>query len=96
MSIVLPGSGIVHQVNLVYLARVIMEDPASNILYSDSLVGSDSTMIDGLGVVGYAVGGLEAESVMLVHAMSMVLSEVVGFRLTGKLPKEANGVRYRE
>jgi len=90
MKIVPPGSGIVHQVNLEYLARVVFDD--KNMLYPDSVVGTDShtTMIDGLGVVGYGVGGLEAESVMLGQAMSMVLPEVVGFKLIGKLPSTCN------
>jgi aconitate hydratase len=90
MKIVPPGSGIVHQVNLEYLARVVFDE--KNVLYPDSVVGTDShtTMIDGLGVVGYGVGGLEAESVMLGQAMSMVLPEVVGFKLTGELPSTCN------
>eukprot|EP00820_Chromera_velia_P030782 Cvel_2356.t1-p1 / transcript=Cvel_2356.t1 / gene=Cvel_2356 / organism=Chromera_velia_CCMP2878 / gene_product=Aconitate hydratase, cytoplasmic, putative / transcript_product=Aconitate hydratase, cytoplasmic, putative / location=Cvel_scaffold91:66300-71710(+) / protein_length=874 / sequence_SO=supercontig / SO=protein_coding / is_pseudo=false len=85
MLIVPPGSGIVHQVNLEYLARVVFDD--SDTLYPDSVVGTDShtTMIDGLGVVGWGVGGIEAEAVMLGQPISMVLPEVVGFKLTGKL-----------
>jgi aconitate hydratase len=84
--IVPPGSGIVHQVNLEYLARVVFDK--DGILYPDSVVGTDShtTMINGLGVVGWGVGGIEAESVMLDQAISMVLPKVVGFRLTGSVP----------
>eukprot|EP00922_Rhytidocystis_sp_ex-Travisia-forbesii_P015762 GHVS01023512.1.p1 GENE.GHVS01023512.1~~GHVS01023512.1.p1 ORF type:complete len:950 (-),score=97.16 GHVS01023512.1:130-2979(-) len=87
MTIIPPGSGIVHQVNLEYLARVVFAD-ASGLVYPDSLVGTDShtTMIDGLGVVGWGVGGIEAEAVMLGQALSMVLPEVIGFELTGELP----------
>lgn len=86
-KIVPPGSGIVHQVNLEYLARVVMN--RDGLLYNDSVVGTDShtTMINGLGVVGWGVGGIEAESVMLGQTISMVLPEVIGFRLTGQLPK---------
>ncbi|CAD7923229.1 unnamed protein product [Amoebophrya sp. A120] len=86
MTIVPPGSGIVHQVNLEYLARVVFENEYST-LYPDSLVGTDShtTMIDGLGIAGWGVGGIEAEAVMLGQAISMVLPEVVGFKLTGTL-----------
>jgi len=86
-KIVPPGSGIVHQVNLEYLARVVFND--KGLLYNDSVVGTDShtTMINGLGVVGWGVGGIEAESVMLGQTISMVLPEVVGFKLTGELPK---------
>lgn len=86
MNIVPPGSGIVHQVNLEYLARVVFE--SNNILYPDSLIGTDShtTMINGLGILGWGVGGIEAEAVMLGQAISMVLPQVVGYRLTGKIP----------
>ncbi|BFZ25819.1 hypothetical protein BsWGS_28859 [Bradybaena similaris] len=85
MLIVPPGSGIVHQVNLEYLARVVFSD--GDLLYPDSLVGSDShtTMINGLGVLGWGVGGIEAEAVMLGQAMCMVLPEVVGYKITGTL-----------
>lgn len=85
-AIVPPGSGIVHQVNLEYLARIMLRDK-NGVLYPDSVVGTDShtTMINGLGVVGWGVGGIEAEAVMLGQCISMVLPEVVGFRLTGKL-----------
>lgn len=86
--IVPPGSGIVHQVNLEFLARVVFEND-DKILYPDSVVGTDShtTMINGLGVTGWGVGGIEAEAVMLGEVISMVLPEVVGFKLTGQLPK---------
>ena len=85
-SIVPPGSGIVHQVNLEYLARVVLENN-NRVVYPDSVVGTDShtTMINGLGVVGWGVGGIEAEAVMLGQPISMVLPEVIGFRLTGNL-----------
>jgi len=85
-QIVPPGSGIVHQVNLEYLARVVFD--TNDVLYPDSLVGTDShtTMIDGLGVAGWGVGGIEAEAVMLGQAISMVLPQVVGYKLTGTLP----------
>jgi aconitate hydratase len=85
MVIVPPGSGIVHQVNLECLARVVFK--TNNILYPDSLVGTDShtTMINSLGIVGWGVGGIEAEAVMLGQAISMVLPPVVGYRISGKL-----------
>eukprot|EP00271_Cylindrocystis_brebissonii_P013738 TRINITY_DN3392_c0_g1_i1.p1 TRINITY_DN3392_c0_g1~~TRINITY_DN3392_c0_g1_i1.p1 ORF type:complete len:993 (-),score=228.06 TRINITY_DN3392_c0_g1_i1:840-3818(-) len=85
MLVVPPGSGIVHQVNLEYLARVVFN--TKGVLYPDSLVGTDShtTMIDGLGVAGWGVGGIEAEAAMLGQPMSMVLPGVVGFKLTGSL-----------
>ena len=81
-----PGNGIVHQVNLEWLARVVFNE--NGVLFPDSVVGTDShtTMIDGLGVVGWGVGGIEAESVMLGQNISMVLPKVVGFKLTGALP----------
>lgn len=83
-----PGSGIVHQVNLEYLARVVlMKGQGSRLVYPDSVVGTDShtTMINGLGVVGWGVGGIEAEAVMLGQPISMVLPEVIGFQLDGRL-----------
>ena len=85
LLIVPPGSGIVHQVNLEYLARIIFDK--GDLLYPDSVVGTDShtTMINGAGVVGWGVGGIEAEAVMLGQSISMVLPEVVGFKFTGKL-----------
>jgi aconitate hydratase len=88
-KIVPPGSGIVHQVNLEYLARVVFNK--DNLLYPDSVVGTDShtTMINGLGVAGWGVGGIEAEAVMLGQTISMVLPQVVGFKLTGNLPSNA-------
>lgn len=87
MRIIPPGSGIVHQVNLEYLARVVFNH--DGFFYPDSLVGTDShtTMIDGLGVLGWGVGGIEAEAVMLGQPISMVLPEVVGYRLTGTADK---------
>ncbi|XP_024032869.1 aconitate hydratase 1 [Morus notabilis] len=89
MLVVPPGSGIVHQVNLEYLGRVVFN--RGGLLYPDSVVGTDShtTMIDGLGVAGWGVGGIEAEAAMLGQPMSMVLPGVVGFKLSGKL---RNGV----
>ncbi|CAH0757820.1 unnamed protein product, partial [Diatraea saccharalis] len=84
MLIVPPGSGIVHQVNLEYLARVVF---TNDVLHPDSVVGTDShtTMINGLGVVGWGVGGIEAEAVMLGQAISMLLPKVVGYKLVGEL-----------
>jgi aconitate hydratase len=85
LLIVPPGSGIVHQVNLEYLARTVFN--TNGVLYPDSVVGTDShtTMINGLGVCGWGVGGIEAEAVMLGQSVSMVLPEVVGYKLTGRL-----------
>ena len=82
-----PATGIVHQVNLEYLAGVALE--SDGVVYPDSLVGTDShtTMINGIGVVGWGVGGIEAEAVMLGQPIYMLLPEVVGFKLTGKLPE---------
>ncbi len=89
LRVVPPGTGIVHQVNLEYLARGVFtaEKDGENIAWPDSLVGTDShtTMINGLGVVGWGVGGIEAEAVMLGEPIYMLLPEVVGFRLTGSL-----------
>ncbi|XP_041840688.1 cytoplasmic aconitate hydratase [Melanotaenia boesemani] len=83
MRIIPPGSGIVHQVNLEYLARVVFNH--DGFFYPDSVVGTDShtTMINGLGVLGWGVGGIEAEAVMLGQPISMVLPEVVGYKLLG-------------
>ncbi|MCP3905658.1 MAG: aconitate hydratase AcnA, partial [Planctomycetes bacterium] len=83
--VVPPSTGIVHQVNLEYLAKVVWDHGGT--LYPDSLVGTDShtTMINGLGVVGWGVGGIEAEAVMLGQPIYMLIPEVIGFRLTGKL-----------
>lgn len=88
-NIVPPGSGIVHQVNLEYLASVV--DNFGPMPCPDSVVGTDShtTMINGLGVLGWGVGGIEAEAVMLGQPISMTLPEVVGFKLTGELPQVA-------
>jgi len=88
-SVVPPATGIVHQVNLEYLAKVVWDDGTH--LYPDSLVGTDShtTMINGLGVVGWGVGGIEAEAAMVGQPIYMLLPEVVGFRLTGKLSEGA-------
>ncbi|HEY4328654.1 MAG TPA: aconitate hydratase AcnA [Phycisphaerae bacterium] len=82
-----PATGIVHQVNLEYLAKVVWEK--DGVLYPDSLVGTDphTTMINGLGVLGWGVGGIEAEAVMLGQPIYMLIPEVVGFLLTGKLPE---------
>ena len=93
MRVVPPGTGIVHQVNLEYLASVVFTREANGqcIAYPDSLVGTDShtTMINGLGVLGWGVGGIEAEAAMLGQPISMLLPQVVGFKLTGKLPEGA-------
>lgn len=89
MLIVPPGSGIVHQVNLEYLARVVFSEAPTGqkILYPDSVVGTDShtTMINGLGVLGWGVGGIEAEAVMLGQSIAMLLPEVIGYKLVGAL-----------
>ncbi|MFT5088567.1 MAG: aconitate hydratase [Candidatus Latescibacterota bacterium] len=84
--VVPPATGIVHQVNLEYLAQVVVEQDGA--FFPDSLVGTDShtTMINGLGVVGWGVGGIEAEAVMLGQPIYMLLPEVVGFKLTGEMP----------
>ncbi len=88
-SVVPPASGIVHQVNLEYIARGVWTRPEDGkmVAYPDSLVGTDShtTMINGLGVVGWGVGGIEAEAVMLGQPIYMLIPQVVGFRLMGKL-----------
>jgi aconitate hydratase len=83
--VVPPGTGICHQVNLEYLAQVVWT--SDNTAYPDTLVGTDShtTMINGLGVLGWGVGGIEAEAAMLGQPVSMLIPEVVGFKLTGKL-----------
>jgi len=85
LQIIPPGSGIVHQVNLEYLARSVFDN--EGLLYPDSLVGTDShtTMINGLGILGWGVGGIEAEAVMLGQAISMVVPKVVGYKITGVL-----------
>lgn len=90
--IVPPGGGICHQVNLEYLARVVFNSGEGDFVYPDSLVGADShtTMINGLGVLGWGVGGIEAEAAMLGQTISMVLPEVVGVRLLGEIPEMCN------
>jgi aconitate hydratase len=91
--VVPPGTGICHQVNLEYLAQVVWSAPEGNkeVAYPDTLVGTDShtTMVNGLGVLGWGVGGIEAEAAMLGQPISMVIPEVVGFKLTGRLPEGA-------
>ncbi len=90
-KVVPPGTGIVHQVNLEYLARTVFtrERDGKRWAYPDTLVGTDShtTMINGLGVLGWGVGGIEAEAAMLGQPISMLIPQVVGFRLTGELPE---------
>ena len=88
-KVVPPSTGIVHQVNLEFLARVV--DERDGFAFPDTLVGTDShtTMINGLGVLGWGVGGIEAEAAMLGEAISMLVPQVVGFRLTGALPEGA-------
>jgi aconitate hydratase len=88
-KVVPPSTGIVHQVNLEFLARVVEE--RDGVAFPDTLVGTDShtTMINGLGVLGWGVGGIEAEAAMLGEAISMLVPKVVGFRLTGELPEGA-------
>ncbi|HEY45647.1 MAG TPA: aconitate hydratase, partial [Anaerolineae bacterium] len=89
--VVPPATGIVHQVNLEYLAQVVMtrEEGGSVIVFPDTLVGTDShtTMINGLGVLGWGVGGIEAEAAILGQPLVMLSPEVVGFRLFGRLPE---------
>lgn len=91
--VVPPDTGIVHQVNLEYLARVVFAEPRDGNLFAfpDTVVGTDShtTMINGLGVLGWGVGGIEAEAAMLGQPITMLIPEVVGFQLTGKLPEGA-------
>jgi aconitate hydratase len=88
-KVVPPDTGIVHQVNLEYLARVVFVDEERGLAYPDTLVGTDShtTMINGLGVLGWGVGGIEAEAAMLGQPMSMLIPQVIGFRLHGELPE---------
>jgi aconitate hydratase len=85
-KVVPPGTGIVHQVNIEYLARVVFD--RDGLAYPDTLVGTDShtTMVNGLGVLGWGVGGIEAEAAMLGQPVSMLIPRVVGFKLTGELP----------
>jgi aconitate hydratase len=91
--VVPPATGIVHQVNLEYLGQVVMSKPegSDQVAFPDSLVGTDShtTMINGLGIVGWGVGGIEAEAVMLGQPLYMLTPEVIGVRLTGSLPEGA-------
>jgi aconitate hydratase len=91
--VVPPDTGIVHQVNLEYLARVVFKESADGrvLAYPDTLVGTDShtTMVNGLGVVGWGVGGIEAEAAMLGQPISMLIPEVIGFRLVDRLPEGA-------
>ncbi|GAA5512567.1 aconitate hydratase A [Deinococcus carri] len=92
-GVVPPASGIVHQVNLEYLAKGVQSRPEDDgvVVYPDSLVGTDShtTMINGLGIVGWGVGGIEAEAVMLGQPIYMLMPEVVGFKITGAMPEGA-------
>ena len=89
-KVVPPGTGIVHQVNIEYLARVVMTRSVNGVLraYPDTVVGTDShtTMVNGLGVLGWGVGGIEAEAALLGQPVSMLIPRVVGFKLTGQLP----------
>jgi len=91
--VVPPGTGICHQVNLEYLGKTVFvsEENGESVAYPDSLVGTDShtTMINGLGVLGWGVGGIEAEAAMLGQPVSMLIPEVIGFKLHGKLPPGA-------
>jgi len=90
-SVVPPDTGIVHQVNIEYLARVVFVNDKTGQAYPDTLVGTDShtTMVNGLGVLGWGVGGIEAEAAMLGQPMSMLIPQVVGFKLGGKLREGA-------
>lgn len=90
LKVVPPGTGIVHQVNIEFLARVVMTRKVSGVLraYPDTVVGTDShtTMVNGLGVLGWGVGGIEAEAALLGQPVSMLIPRVVGFKLSGQLP----------
>ncbi|TMM00562.1 MAG: aconitate hydratase [Actinobacteria bacterium] len=90
-SVVPPDTGIVHQVNIEYLARVVFVNDKTGEAYPDTLVGTDShtTMVNGLGVLGWGVGGIEAEAAMLGQPMSMLIPQVVGFKLSGELREGA-------
>ena len=90
-AVVPPNTGICHQVNLEYLARVVFANEATGQAYPDTLVGTDShtPMVNGLGVVGWGVGGIEAEAAMLGQPISMLIPRVVGFRVHGELPEGA-------
>jgi aconitate hydratase len=98
LAIVPPDTGIVHQVNLEYLARVVFvhESPGKRIAYPDTLVGTDShtTMVNGLGVLGWGVGGIEAEAAMLGQPVSMLIPLVVGVKLTGRLREGATATDF--
>lgn len=87
LRVVPPGTGICHQVNLEYLAKVVMHSEKDNMLYFDTVVGTDShtTMINGLAVLGWGVGGIEAEANALGQAVSMLIPDVIGVELTGKI-----------
>ena len=91
--VVPPATGIVHQVNIEYLARVVCRDATGDrvLAYPDTVFGTDShtTMVNGLGVVGWGVGGIEAEAAMLGQPSSMLIPQVVGYRLVGRLPEGA-------
>ena len=89
LEVVPPNTGICHQVNLEYLARVV--ETRDGVAFPDTLVGTDShtTMVNGLGVLGWGVGGIEAEAAMLGEALSMLVPQVVGFRLSGALREGA-------
>ena len=88
-QVVPPNTGIVHQVNLEYLARVAFVNNTDKSVYPDTLVGTDShtTMVNGLGVLGWGVGGIEAEAAMLGQPVSMLIPNVIGFKMTGRLPE---------
>jgi aconitate hydratase len=90
-AVVPPDTGIVHQVNLEYLSRVVFVNDSTGQAYPDTLVGTDShtTMVNGLGVLGWGVGGIEAEAAMLGQPMSMLIPQVLGFRVHGELPEGA-------
>src|SRR5262249_33965023 len=90
--VVPPGTGICHQVNLEYLAQTVWTSKAADgatVAYPDALVGPDShtTMVNGLSVLGWGVGGIEAEAAMLGQPISMIIPEVIGFKLNGKMPE---------
>ena len=95
-----PGTGICHQVNLEYIAQAVWTVEAADgatIAYPDTCVGTDShtTMVNGLGVLGWGVGGIEAEAAMLGQPVSMLIPEVVGFKLTGELERRHHRHRSR-
>src|SRR6059036_3640226 len=93
-KVVPPGTGIVHQVNIEHLARTVFtreDEDGTTVAYPDTCVGTDShtTMVNGIGVVGWGVGGIEAEAAMLGQPVSMLIPRVVGFKLSGALPEGA-------